>query len=284
MILNARRTFRGVFCNTWCNYRQSRLVKSYEPDSRYFSPLRTEGLSMPLISPETVRGRARQRHIFALPTASMRLVDLDLSQLDPVLGERISEAYATAASRLSASDPIQRNAPLFSRFDPGHRQSGPLRSCVLEDRGLRRRLQEGHELIRGGLPPMVLHGSFSIGNMLLCGNERAPCFLHDNSSFAGPVEYDLATCLETLLDLINKNRLMNIDSGHLPELVCRLIEGFERNFMIDRSILQVIVLYQYVGHLNLYQVLMRRKGHEAPPKAAFQKIISTFIKTMGTLL
>ncbi|WP_156170591.1 hypothetical protein [Luteimonas sp. FCS-9] len=213
-----------------------------------------------------------------------RLVETDISAITPEFGPSLVEAYKDASQQIEKLEGRNLSAPQFCRYQGEAGLTSVLAECLSGNTDALSRLHSASSSIDRSVTVIALHGTFSVANILTDQFSNRARIIYDNGSFIGPVEYDLATLIETFVDLANKKRLTGQDSGAVDRFLSALVSAFESEFKMDRQVLRDITLYQYVGHINLFQTLCSHASRPLVPSATYAKLIATFIRTMDELI
>ena len=157
-------------------------------------------------------------------------------------------------------------------------------TCMKASSEAREALRLSQSVLRSSPTEQRVHGTFSVGNTFVDAEMKNPRFIFDNGAFLGPIEYDVATSLETYVDLIAQRSRQALDSAGLVTFVQRLVSNLERARSLDRRALRALTIYQYVGHLNLFQRLRGKLGKPMLPAAYFWQHMNNFSRTMNELI
>jgi hypothetical protein len=284
MILNAGRRFRGVFFDIHCDYGARTLIKSFPKGSDCYVRSDGDTPGAPLIPPSSHPGQRRDRHCFALPAGYVRMVDVDLSTVGADFAARLANSYARVLGQLAGQEVDSRRAPVFCRYSRGFGICEELLTSMKASSEVRDAIRLSRTALDASDSEQRVHGTFSVGNTLVDAEMQHPRFLYDNGAFLGPIEYDIATSLETYVDLIAQRTRKGLESAQLAAFVRALLDHLESALPVDRSLLRALTLYQYIGHLNLFQKLRSKSGASALPPAYFFQCTSNFVKSMSGLL
>lgn len=284
LILNSGRSFKGFYFNTWHDHHHSILVKSFPKTSDLFSISHCPAIDSPLIAPACRNGSARNRYVYALPSDHKRLVDINIAHLDPKFSEIFARSVTESLEHIDKSDGGNGFAPKFCRFRHGAFIDGTLQACILQSVDLRQRLRSAKKLLNEGKSSKRLHGTLSVGNFLKSDDGKSARILYDNGTFQGPLEYDIATLMETFVDLINKRRLIQQSTDTLARFIDCVMKKIDKRMPLDHNALRDLTVYQYIGHLNMYQALIVNTKARPVSVSLYSGLIRSFIKTLDELV
>ena len=279
-----RMPFRGMYFSTWKDDGHSLLVKSFPKASVHFDCSMELSDTPALIQPVCKHGSRRIRHFYSIPMGALRLVEMDLAFVDSSYAEPIAAAYLGAATLLDTNEFAHNEAPRYCRFMSGNTIAPAIQQCLRADEALRQRLLAARRWLAESPDMINLHGSFSVGNTFYGRGSHQAHLLNDHASFRGPVEYDLATFIETFIDLLNKRELQKKDCAATRNFIGAILGCFKNTFEVDMEKLRHMTLYQYVGHLNLFSLLRSNKGINSVPLPVLSGLISSFTRTLDRAL